>query len=166
LALSREEAAVAPRDEVRLDLLARDAVRDDDLVDVVAPDPVTVHGDAAALQRALGNLVQNAHVHGPLGARVVVAVAEKDRVVQLSVSDEGKGLRLEEAKLAFERFWRRSPDRPGSGLGLAIVRATAERHGGRAYVEGARFTIELPALRNLSSSGATTREEALEKGSL
>jgi len=86
--------------------------------------------------------------------------------VRLSVTDEGEGLRAEEAKLAFQRFWRRSPDRPGSGLGLAIVRATAERHGGRAYVEGSRFTIELPLLRNLSSSGATTDEEEPEKGSL
>ena len=166
LALSREEAAVAPQDQVRLDLLAKGAMRDDDLVDVVAPESVTVQGDAAALQRALGNLVQNAHLHGPAGGRVVVAVDEADSVVRLSVTDEGRGLRLEEAKLAFERFWRRSPDRPGSGLGLAIVRATAERHGGRAYVEGARFTIELPALRNLSGSGATKREEAPEKGSL
>jgi signal transduction histidine kinase len=166
LALSREEAAVPPRDQVRLDLLVKEAMRDDDLVDVAAPEPVTVQGDAAALQRALGNLVQNAHVHGPAGGRVVVALDEADSVVRLSVTDEGRGLRLEEAKLAFERFWRRSPDRPGSGLGLAIVRATAERHGGRAYVEGARFTIELPALRNLSGSGATKREEAPEKGSL
>jgi two-component system OmpR family sensor kinase len=166
LALSREEAAVAPQDQVRLDLLAENAMRGDDLVDVISPAPVTVQGDAAALQRALGNLVQNAHVHGPAGGRVVVAVEEADSVVRLSVTDEGRGLRLEEAKLAFERFWRRSPDRPGSGLGLAIVRATAERHGGRAYVEGARFTIELPALRNLSSSGATKEEEAPEKGSL
>jgi two-component system, OmpR family, sensor kinase len=166
LALSREEAAVAPQDQVRLDLLAKGAMRDDDLVDVVAPESVTVQGDAAALQRALGNLVQNAHLHGPAGGRVVVAVDEADSIVRLSVTDEGRGLRLEEAKLAFERFWRRSPDRPGSGLGLAIVRATAERHGGRAYVEGARFTIELPALRNLSGSGATKREEAPEKGSL
>jgi signal transduction histidine kinase len=165
LALSREEAAVAPQDEVRLDLLAKDAMRDDDLVDVAAPEPVTVQGDAAALQRALGNLVQNAHVHGPPGGRVVVAVGEADSLARVSVTDEGQGLRLEEAKLAFERFWRRGPDRPGSGLGLAIVRATAERHGGRAYVEGARFTIELPVLRNLSGSGATKREEAPEKGS-
>ena len=40
---------------------------------------------------------------------------------------------------AFERFWRGSHDDSGSGLGLAIVRATAERHGGRAYAEGSRF---------------------------
>ena len=166
LTLSREEAATKPRDAVRVDLLAEEAARRDGGVDVVAPVPATVQGDAAALERALGNLVQNAHLHGPTGGRVVVAVEQAEGVVRLSVIDEGEGLRAEEAKLAFQRFWRRSPDRPGSGLGLAIVRATAERHGGRAYVEGSRFTIELPLLRNLSSSGATTDEEQPEKGSL
>jgi signal transduction histidine kinase len=62
----------------------------------------------------------------------------------------------EEAELVFERFWRSDPSRAGSGLGLAIVRATAERHGGRAYVRGAQFTIELPSLTNLSRSPART----------
>lgn len=165
LTLSREEAAVAPSELVRLDLLATEAVRADGRIDVVAPEPVTVRGDAASLERALDNLVQNARVHGPAGGRVVVAVEEVDGVVRLSVTDAGRGLRPEEAKLAFQRFWRRGSEHPGSGLGLAIVQATAERHGGRAYAEGARFTIELPAFRNLSSSGGTTREDAPEKGS-
>jgi len=39
------------------------------------------------------------------------------------------------------------------------------RHGGRAYAEGARFTLELPAVRELSESGATREGETLEKGS-
>jgi len=164
LTLSREESAVTPRGVVRLDLLAAEAAHADDRIDVVAPGPVTVQGDAASLERALENLVQNAHVHGPAGGRTAIAVDEVDGVARLSVTDEGQGLRPEEARLAFQRFWRRSAERPGSGLGLAIVRATAERHGGRAYAEGARFTIELPAFRNLSRSDATTREEEPEKG--
>ena len=164
LTLSREEAAVPPRELVRLDLLASNAAQADSRIDVVAPEPVTVLGDTASLERALENLVQNAHVHGPAGGRVVVAVEQVDEVVRLSVSDEGEGLRPEEAKLAFQRFWRRGSERSGSGLGLAIVRATAERHGGRASAEGARFTIELPSFRNLSSFDATTREEEPEKG--
>jgi signal transduction histidine kinase len=156
---------VTPREVVRLDRLATEAGRRDEQIDVVAPEPVSVHGDAESLERALDNLVQNAHVHGPAGGRVVVAVEQTDGVVRLSVTDEGPGLRADEAKLAFQRFWRRASERPGSGLGLAIVRATAERHGGRAYAEGARFTIELPALRNLSSPGSRTDEEEQEKGS-
>jgi signal transduction histidine kinase len=164
LALSREEAAAAPVAEVRLDELVRDHV--DGATDVVveARSPAIVRGDASALERAIANLVENARKHGPPGGTIVVAVEPADGVVRVSVTDEGEGLRLEESRLAFERFWRRSADTSGSGLGLAIVRATAERHGGRAYAEGSRFTIELPAFRKLSSSASTTVVEETEKG--
>ena len=162
LTLSREESANPPTKVVRLDLLAAEAAHADDRVDVVATEPVSVQGDAASLERAL----ENPRVHGPVGGRIVIGLDRAGDLVRLSVADEGRGLRPEEARLAFQRFWRRGSERPGSGLGLAIVRATAERHGGRAYADGARFTIELPALRNFSSSDGRTGEEEPEKGSL
>jgi two-component system, OmpR family, sensor kinase len=149
LALSREEAETSPRADVRLDELARA---------VAAPDvdlrlsPVSVHGDRAALERALANLVENARRHGPPGGRITVTAGEKDGRALLSVEDEGAGLSAADAGRAFERFWRAQPDGRGSGLGLAIVRATAERHGGVATAVGARFTIDLPALRNASDT--------------
>jgi signal transduction histidine kinase len=164
LLLSREEAAVAPREDVRLDQVVIDAARRDASIDAIAPLPVTVRADASAIERALANLVQNAHTHGP-GGRIAVTAVEEDGVARLIVEDEGTGLRLDEGELAFQRFWRRGSSGQGSGLGLAIVRAIAERHGGRAYAEGSRFTIELPSLRDLSSSAGTTREEEPEKGS-
>jgi len=154
LALSREEAASPPDDVVRLDQLARAAAATD--IEVLC-EPVSVHGDRAALERALANLVENARRHGR--GRITVGTDERDGLALLTVADEGPGLRPEEAADAFERFWRRDGASSGSGLGLAIVRATAERHAGRAYAEGARFTIELPAVRDLSESGATTHEE-------
>jgi two-component system OmpR family sensor kinase len=163
LVLSREEAAVPPREDVRLDRLVIDAARQDTAIDATAPQPVTVRADAAAIERALANLVQNAHAHGP-GGRIAVTAVEEEGVARLTVEDEGAGLRLEEAELAFQRFWRRGSAGPGSGLGLAIVRAIAERHGGRAYARGSRFTIELPALRDFSGSAGTTGEEEPEKG--
>ena len=155
LVLSREESAEPPDEEVRLDELASEA----DGVEVDAPEAVAVRGDRAALERALQNLVQNAERHGPPGGRITVTVAQADGLARLTVSDEGKGLQPFEAERAFRRFWRGAHGTPGSGLGLAIVRAIAERHGGRAYVEGARFTIELPALRDLSESPGTTGEQ-------
>ena len=145
LALSREEAAVLPHEIVRLDELAR-AVSG---VEVVAPEPVAVHGDSAALERALANLVENARLHG--SGRVVVEATATNGVARLAVVDEGSGVTAEEAKKAFERFWRGGAQGPGSGLGLAIVRATAERLGGRAYAEKARFTIELPVSESSQS---------------
>jgi signal transduction histidine kinase len=79
-----------------------------------------------------------------------VTVSELDGHALLSVEDEGPGVHALDREHAFERFWRARPDGRGSGLGLSIVRATAERHGGRAFVEGARFTIELPSVRKPS----------------
>ena len=159
LALSREEAATAPDTIVGLDELAR--AEEEAGVDVVAA-PAQVRGDRDALERALSNLLENARRHGR--GRITIETRTKDGLALITVSDEGPGLRVEEAKLAFGRFWR-GHHGVGSGLGLAIVRATAERHGGRAYAEGARFTLELPAVRELSESGATREGETLEKGS-
>jgi signal transduction histidine kinase len=158
LALSREEAAEPPREEVRLDELARAAAAGVS-VEIRAPEPVRVRGDRAALERALANLIQNARLHGPAGGEVEIVAERADNVARLSVRDEGPGLAPDEAERAFERFRRGSGNGSGSGLGLAIVRATAERHGGRAYAEGSRFTIELPALTDLSQTGATTEAE-------
>ena len=158
LALSREEAAERPREEVRLDELARAAAAED--VEADAPEPVRVRGDRAALERALANLIQNARLHGPTGGEITVKAESSEGLARLSVRDEGPGLEPDEAERAFERFRRGPANGTGSGLGLAIVRATAERHGGRAYAGGSRFTIELPALTDLSESAATTEGES------
>jgi two-component system OmpR family sensor kinase len=154
LALSREEAAAPPGDVVRLDELARGV--EGDGVEVEG-EAVSVRGDRAALERALANLVENARLHGR--GRITVETGVRDGSALLTVADEGPGLGITNARHAFERFWRGRSNEPGSGLGLAIVRATAERHGGRAYVKGSRFTMELPALRDLSETPATTGHE-------
>jgi signal transduction histidine kinase len=163
LALSREEAAGKPTETVRLDELAREAAGGRVRAD--APEPVVVQGDRAALERALANLVRNAELYGPAGGTIKVAATQENGLARITVADEGAGLSFAEAEKAFGRFWRGGHERPGSGLGLAIVRATAERHGGRAYARGARFTIELPALRDVSEIAATTDPAAREKGS-
>ena len=87
-----------------------------------------------------------------------------DGLALLEVEDDGPGPAQGEERLVFERFWRAQPDGRGSGLGLAIVKATAERHGGRAFVTGSRFTIELPALRKASENEGTVVDESNQKG--
>ena len=146
LALAREDAATAPLEEgIRLDRVARTAAGGDPLVELTAPAAVTVRGDRVALQRLVENLLENARRHGPEGGRVRLSVRGGDGQALVEVSDEGSGPAPGEAERAFERFWRAPGARgEGSGLGLAIVRVTAERHGGRAGVEGSRFWIELP----------------------
>jgi signal transduction histidine kinase len=163
LALSREESgAGAQGEEVDLGALAN-AVAAPGVE--VAAEPVWVLGDAPALERALGNLLENARRHGPPGGLIRVGVREADGLALLEVEDQGPGPAQGEQRLVFERFWRARPDGRGSGLGLAIVKATAERHGGRAFVSGSRFTIELPALRKASENEGRVVEESYQKGS-
>ena len=162
LALSREESgAGAQGQEVDLGALAS-AVEAPGIE--VAAEPVWVLGDRPALERALSNLVENARRHGPPGGRIRVDVHTVDGLALLEVEDEGPGPAQGEERLVFERFWRAQPDGRGSGLGLAIVKATAERHGGRAFVTGSRFSIELPALRKASENEGRVVDESNQKG--
>ncbi|MGZ4334317.1 MAG: sensor histidine kinase [Gaiellaceae bacterium] len=152
LVLSREEAAQIPEDEVILADVVREAGADE-----WQAQDVRVRGDADAIARAVRNLVENARRHGQGTVRVDVAAA--DGVARIDVSDEGAGVPDEDRERVFERFHGR-----GSGLGLAIVRATAVRHGGRAYADGARFTLELPVFRKASETIGIPSGEDFEKG--
>ncbi len=88
----------------------------------------TLIGDAAALGRALMNLVQNATDHG--GMHVIVRL---DGHV-LEVEDDGPGIPLEEREHVFEPFYRLRPRATGSGLGLNLVQEVVARHGGRVEI--------------------------------
>jgi two-component system, OmpR family, sensor kinase len=162
LRLAHEDAADVPAEPVRLAELARAAAGD--LVTVTAADPGLVRGDAASLERALSNLVENAVNHGPEGGPVDVTVERRGDEVRLTVSDTGAGIPPALAEAATTRFWRGEDARskPGSGLGLALVRATAERHGGRLEIDGPHIALVLPALTHLSSDAGTTPSDESE----
>ncbi|MCW2959267.1 MAG: histidine kinase [Solirubrobacterales bacterium] len=92
----------------------------------------TAHGDAALLERLVGNLVENAIRHGDAGLVTVHAGPTADGGSRLRVSNGGAVLEaalLPRLTQPFERVHRRHDG--GTGLGLSIVRAVAEAHGGR-----------------------------------
>ncbi len=158
LALEREEVAPEPVEEVLLAELVAAAARAEDVeAELCEPSALVVRGERGALERALANLVENARVHGPRGGEIRVELAAQGDEALLSVTDGGPGIPAERVEAAFGRFWRgpEASGRPGSGLGLAIVRATAERHGGAVEIEGARVTLRLPLLKQLSRSSPT-----------
>ncbi len=111
--------------------------------------------DAALVERALANLIDNALRHTPSGGTVDVEVARADgQTVSVSVRDTGEGIASHVLPRVFERFVRADPSRSGergggAGLGLAIVQRIARLHGGSVRVEsvlgrGATFTLTLP----------------------
>jgi two-component system sensor histidine kinase MprB len=105
-----------------------------------------VHGVPASLERAIGNVLDNAAKWSPPGGEVDVRVDDGTVVVR----DRGPGIAPEDMPFVFDRFYRSSSARtmPGSGLGLAIVRQVAEAHGGCVVAEaaeggGTRVTLRL-----------------------
>jgi two-component system, OmpR family, sensor kinase len=104
---------------------------------VEAPDDPPVDLDPFRVEQALGNLVDNALVHG--GGDVSLSAKQEDGSVVLEVSDQGSGFDAGFEGQAFERFARGDGGRRsgGAGLGLAIVRAIAVSHGGGVSVVSA-----------------------------
>jgi two-component system sensor histidine kinase KdpD len=107
-----------------------------------------IRGDAAQLERAIANLLQNAVRASPTVS--LTARASGGRIV-ISVADHGPGIPAAELDRIFEPFYRGSgtTDGPGSGLGLAIARGFVEAGGGTITVEslpgqGATFVVTLP----------------------
>jgi signal transduction histidine kinase len=147
LALERESGAGRPRRTVRLDQLVRELVSGREGVIAEVDGPVTVSAEPDALSRALDNLLDNAERHGAAEADVRVVVRREDGEALVSVTDSGPGFVAGTEEAAFGRFWRGDGlEAGGSGLGLAIVRATAERHGGRAWAQGSTVTLAMPAV--------------------
>jgi PAS domain S-box-containing protein len=132
------------------------------------PSVAATTGDPTRLQQCIWNLLSNAIKFTPQGGRVAVTLRRSDSHVEVSVSDNGIGIRPEFLPFVFERFRQADTSSSrrsvGLGLGLAIVKQLAELHGGGVRVEsrgdgqGATFTLALP-VSALRADAATTRAE-------
>jgi PAS domain S-box-containing protein len=112
-----------------------------------------VQADPERIEEVLTNLVDNAIKYSPNGGTVRVEGKVTASTVEVSVSDQGPGIKLGEQGRLFQRFYRvqGDPNRQttGAGLGLFLVKAIVEAHGGQVWVDsewgkGARFTFSLP----------------------
>jgi two-component system, OmpR family, sensor histidine kinase MprB len=149
--LARGEQHTAETEEVRLDLVAADAVerarRNRPSVQFVTDlQESVVHGVPSTIERAVANLLDNAAKWSPEGGDVEVGVEDGT----VTVRDHGPGINEEDLPYVFDRFYRARSARglPGSGLGLAIVRQVAEAHGGTVVAEqadggGTRIVLRL-----------------------
>ena len=110
-----------------------------------------VRADAAQLERAFANLLENAYRHSG-GHPVSVRARDVGGRILLRVVDRGPGVPKAQQERIFEPFYRSgtaATGHRGSGLGLAIVRGFVEANGGRVWVESlpdqaTSFVVELP----------------------
>jgi PAS domain S-box-containing protein len=120
---------------------------------VKAPDGLLqIKGDRMRLAQIMMNLLSNSIKYSPEGGDITVNVSLEDRILMVSITDIGIGIRNEDLKRVFERFAtiQKSVYAKGTGLGLSVTKELVEAHGGRIWAEsegegkGSTFTFVLP----------------------
>lgn len=162
LAALQSSDQVLHRERFSLDELVTDAVQKFELgkqppqvlLTGAPPGRLELDGDLQLIERALGNLIDNALRHAPGGAPVRVSLQRNGASAQILVEDAGPGLPPElHARLGLQRSLRDPPIlRAGGGiggLGLAIAQRVAQLHGGSllplpAPQGGTRLCLALP----------------------
>ena len=118
------------------------------LIDLAGNREASFCGEQQDLEEMLGNLIDNAALHG--GGRVFITVEADADQVRVLVEDDGKGIAPDQRSRLFERGERLDTDKPGTGLGLAIVKDVAELYGGSVALDssedlgGLLVTLTLP----------------------
>jgi two-component system, OmpR family, sensor histidine kinase CpxA len=114
-------------------------------VQLTAPQPYFVRGNAELLHSAIENVVRNAIYYTQPGTWIEVSLQlahlAKKSLVQIAVRDHGPGLPESELVNIFRPFYRvadaRDRQSGGSGLGLAIAERVIRTHGGTIRAQNA-----------------------------
>ncbi|MGH7491308.1 MAG: sensor histidine kinase [bacterium] len=113
----------------------------------------TIEADAVHFANIIHNLLDNANKYTPATPRIVVSTENDAGGVHFKIADNGVGLRPEEKKLVFDKYYRvptgNVHDVKGFGLGLSYVKLMVEAHGGAVEVEsefrrGSAFHVFMP----------------------
>ncbi len=138
---------------------------------VSLPEGMTIRADAALLEQALTNILENAVKYSPVGGGIRISAQAENNGVAIAVADEGIGIPPEDLGQIFDSFYRaKHGDRvaPGTGLGLAIARGFVQAMGGtitaqspradlpRDGLPGTIITITLPRAAPPTSEGAAS----------
>jgi two-component system sensor histidine kinase/response regulator len=124
-----------------------------------------LHADRDLVRRIIENLIDNAHKYGPSSLPIAIDISagvdatrsNQGPVVEIRVSDEGRGIPEEHRARIFEKYVQIDDGTPtdlrvSHGLGLLFCRRAVDVHGGTIWVEdnrprGACFCVRLPAAR-------------------
>ncbi|MGB7208188.1 MAG: HAMP domain-containing sensor histidine kinase [Pyrinomonadaceae bacterium] len=119
-------------------------------------ESLKVMGDAADLQTAFINLLDNALKYSPDAPKISIRTkrAAMNKRVDIFIKDNGIGIPSADLKRIFKRFYRvvskSGQETKGTGLGLFIVKSIVERHGGKVSAQsrgeglGTTFLVQLP----------------------
>ena len=152
--IQREPLDPAPIISKALENMQQKAAKHRFVSSLAEPLPL-VEADPRRIRQVMDNLLDNAVKYSPEGTEISVRCELRQRVLIVSVRDQGIGISPEEMDRIFAHFYQAEPEllakNPGAGLGLAICKGIIEAHGGHIWAEsrsgqGSTFIFTLPLL--------------------
>lgn len=119
--------------------------------------------DREKIEIVLFNLISNALKYTPNGGKVMLEILEKEKNIEISITDTGCGIAENTGNRLFEKFYQTNNNQEtantGFGIGLYLAKQFVEAHKGAIRYEskigeGARFTISLPAYHALQGTAS------------
>lgn len=116
-------------------------------------DPAMVSADRDKIGSVISNLLSNAIKYSPRGMTIEVQCKINDGMVQVSVKDQGMGIKPQDIDRLFERYYRvdskQTQTISGFGIGLYLCAEIIQRHNGKIWAEsqlgiGSTFYFSLP----------------------
>ena len=137
--------------------------KDQELVTRIAPDTDRVLADPRRTAQVLSNLIANASKYAPENTRITLGSRAIAGSIEVTVSDEGPGIPVDEQSRLFQPFFRSREVREaagGVGLGLTICRAIVQAQGGDIRIEsepqkGTSVHFTIPKARELAEEAKT-----------
>jgi signal transduction histidine kinase len=126
------------------------------LVSEIPENLPPVYADPRRIHEVLDNLISNAIKFSYPESSIKIKATHRDDQIEVSVQDQGQGIRAEELGTLFTKFGRTTTKptqgETSTGLGLAIAKKIVELHGGRiwadsVYEKGSTFTFSLPVAK-------------------
>jgi signal transduction histidine kinase len=117
--------------------------------------------DPEKIERIVLNLISNAIKFSDEGDEILVDFKDKNKFVEISVKDNGIGIKEKDLETIFNRFKQvdksLSRNTEGTGIGLNLVKSIVELHGGSIYAEsefgkGSKFIVTIPSVKVLEEN--------------
>lgn len=163
LKLSRFDANVVEfkKEPMKVENLIEDAVRKNRIlieqkkieVTVCGSEAVTLIGDFTWQSEAVSNIIKNAVEHSYQNGKIEITFSENNFVIIIKIRDYGTGIKKENLKKIFTRFYKASDAEASSiGVGLNLAQTIVEKNNGniRVYAnEGEGVTFEIRYMKNI-----------------
>lgn len=120
---------------------------------VKADNNITVKWDYSKVRRAIIILIENAFKYTEENGKIDFIIEDQNKYVKVMIKDNGIGIKEEEQKRIFDRFYRsdrvRGENIDGSGIGLSLLKSIANNFGiklkvNSKYGEGSEFIMIIP----------------------